>query len=500
MNHLHYQPIVLMLIGCLLQAIPTTAQPLFEYPFDWNALALAARNNALASMNATNQGAVLRVNPYISPVWKNDAFTGNFYREMSPSGTTLNVLIESTKGGFDTGLQVRPNGSSPAHARVDALSDGLTLSATINVDLDGEGRWWVGPKLSTRPCTSSGDCPGTWVSGWYENYIVENSSATPQETHDRLVSLGVYLGESYQDGSTYRHYFKQQSNWGQFWAVRQSYRSAGEVHIKSIFDFWRQHGQPNDYLFALRCNLETSGTWAGRVEITGFDVPTDRWTGGGAPNPESALTIRARGSCGNEQMELRVDDQPVRTWTVTDSFTEYRYSDYSGGAVSLHFTNDQPGSESCADPNLQIDYLEIDDKIFQAEAQAINTGAWNLAESSCGGVSSEWLHCNGYIAFALNNTEQSDQKGELARGGGSPNAGLQLYPNPSQGQAWVQLPTQVSSDRVDWQIVDASGRPVRWGSSPTHRWSLSTQGLVPGTYLVKVKQPGQQWTQRLLIE
>ena len=60
--------------------------------------------------------------------------------------------------------------------------------------------------------------------------------------------------------------------------------------------------------------------------------------------------------------------------------------------MSLAFTNDATGRD------VQVDYIIVNGVTRQAEAQTSNTGLY--ANGSCGGGGlSEWLHCNGAIAF-----------------------------------------------------------------------------------------------------
>jgi GH35 family endo-1,4-beta-xylanase len=108
--------------------------------------------------------------------------------------------------------------------------------------------------------------------------------------------------------------------------------------------------------------------------------------GGGGTN----YVVRARGTQGGEQIELRVNDQVKTTWTLNTSMTEYVYA-ANAGTVRVQFINDSGARD------VVVDYLKVNGNTLQAEDQAVNTGVW---AGSCGGGSySEWLNCNGYIEF-----------------------------------------------------------------------------------------------------
>lgn len=106
---------------------------------------------------------------------------------------------------------------------------------------------------------------------------------------------------------------------------------------------------------------------------------------------DNTIVVRARGTNGSESIQLRVNNATINTWTLSTSYQNYTATTTSSGAVTVQFTNDASGRD------VQIDYITVNGSIRQAEVQTTNTGVWN--GSACGGISSEWLHCNGYIAF-----------------------------------------------------------------------------------------------------
>jgi GH35 family endo-1,4-beta-xylanase len=106
----------------------------------------------------------------------------------------------------------------------------------------------------------------------------------------------------------------------------------------------------------------------------------------------STIVVRARGTAGSESISLRVDSVNVATWTLTTSYQNYTASTNLSGNISVAFTNDADGRD------VQVDYITVNGETRQSENQSSNTGLW--ANGSCGGGSnSEWMHCNGAIAY-----------------------------------------------------------------------------------------------------
>ena len=114
--------------------------------------------------------------------------------------------------------------------------------------------------------------------------------------------------------------------------------------------------------------------------------------GYGALSAGNSIVVRARGTAGSESISLRVNNTNVATWTLTTALQNYTASTTLTGGITVAFTNDATGRD------VQVDYITVNGTTRQAEAQSSNTGLY--ANGSCGGGSlSEWMHCNGAIAF-----------------------------------------------------------------------------------------------------
>lgn len=142
-----------------------------------------------------------------------------------------------------------------------------------------------------------------------------------------------------------------------------------------------------------------SPSWASNGGATSFtlssyfNVVYAKLSGDGTmPPPSGSIVIRARGTNGSEQIQLRINGNTVATWTVSTSMNNYTYNNYSSGTIQLYFTND------ASNRDVQVDYAQIGGTTVQAESRSINTAFY--ANGRCGGGgNSEWMNCNGYIQF-----------------------------------------------------------------------------------------------------
>jgi hypothetical protein len=152
------------------------------------------------------------------------------------------------------------------------------------------------------------------------------------------------------------------------------------------------------------------------------------------------ITVRARGTQGGENLEIRVNGNAVASFSMSTSYANYSAS--GSGTVQVAFTNDD-GQEDGMD--IQVDYVQIDGTTYQAEDQATNTGVWE--NDSCGGSYSEWLHCDGYIEFSGGGGTTTSSWSSTTSSGGS---------TTSSGGWW-------------WSTTTSSG-----GSTTTSSWSSTT--------------------------
>ncbi len=77
--------------------------------------------------------------------------------------------------------------------------------------------------------------------------------------------------------------------------------------------------------------------------------------------------------------------------------------------------------------------------------------------------------------------------------------GLSVFPNPSNGVAFVRLEKAAFYGQARWVLADGLGRIVRSGTSATPRWELPLEGLSPGGYVLHVESGHQGLDQRVMV-
>ncbi|MGB3777435.1 MAG: DUF4874 domain-containing protein [Tunicatimonas sp.] len=227
-------------------------------------------------------------------------------------------------------------------------------------------------------------------------------------------------------------------------------------------------------------------------------VPQARLYPGSAPAPiTTTYTARARGVQGTEEMLLQIGGQTVKTWTVSTTMQDYSYTGSESGNVRIAYT-DALGSGH----DLQVDKLTVDGVVYQAEAQAVNTAVWQ--NGGCGGSYSEWLHCNGYIQFAVNptNARQAVTGVKTATAADREvSSAVIIYPNPSTKGAFTV--SGVSEANLI-QMFDIQGRAVPIIQHFVNELQVQVQSKVDlpqGLYVIRVRQPnGRQWQGKVMIE
>ncbi len=200
--------------------------------------------------------------------------------------------------------------------------------------------------------------------------------------------------------------------------------------------------------------------------------------GGGS----SSVTVRARMLSGSsDQLQLRINDATVKTWTVSgSSFANYTVSLAVDGNVKTYFpdngtdmeidyiivdgTTYQAESQTVIPDNgtdMEIDYIIVDGTTYQAESQTVNTATWQ--NGSCGGSYSSKLYCSGYIDFGTISAATTVIPTSVSIAGCS---GSSLAIG-----ATANLDETVSPS-------NATNKNVTWSSSNTSVATVSNTGLV----------------------
>lgn len=250
--------------------------------------------------------------------------------------------------------------------------------------------------------------------GWTRNplieyYIIESyGSYNPSSC-----SGGTDYGSFQSDGATYNVRRCQRVNqpsiegdrttFYQYFSVRTPKKGfgniSGTITVGNHFNFWASRGLnlgSHDYMV-----LATEGYQSrGSSDIT---VSQGSNNGGGnngdgsSSSPSNGggktIVVRARGTTGEENITLKVNNTTVASWRLSTGMSNYTATtNLSGGSV-VEFTNDGGNRD------VQVDYLSVNGSVRQAEDQTYNTGVYQ--NGSCGGGNgrSEWMHCNGAIGF-----------------------------------------------------------------------------------------------------
>ena len=154
-------------------------------------------------------------------------------------------------------------------------------------------------------------------------------------------------------------------------------------------------------------------------------------TCGNSPSPDNpgeqgTITVRAKGSCGSETFELRIDDEVVLSETVGTSYDDYTYTGYASGDISVHFTND--GNEGC-DRNLSVDYVDVCGRRIQSESSEVVQ-------------STNWTNGDRQILFTDGNNNYGNPGCQTTASGGS----IVIRAKSAQGTERMRL-------EVDGQVV-----------------------------------------------
>jgi hypothetical protein len=207
---------------------------------------------------------------YISPAWVSEEFVGTHSRDLRANVLSFTVDNRAeSQGGWDGGIALPEDVYGDVAVR--DVGAGAVVCSSYVIEMErpdgATSKWWAGPKVSVNwAAMESDDNPGDW----YENYIIETGSESPEEWESGMRSWAEVelVAEAMHDGSLYKHYKVRFHDWWQFWAIRQDQRSSGRVAIKPILDVWREHGLPAEFeVDGVKANVETYGPMTTRGKM-----------------------------------------------------------------------------------------------------------------------------------------------------------------------------------------------------------------------------------------
>jgi peptidoglycan/xylan/chitin deacetylase (PgdA/CDA1 family) len=241
---------------------------------------------------------------------------------------------------------------------------------------------------------------GSTVASWTLSTSYQDYSASSNNTGNIEVCFDndgsnkdVQVDYITVNGST-RQAENQSSNTG-VWQNSQCGGSNSEyLHCNGCINFGNNSNGSSTTTSGGSSTTTSGGWWwsstttSGGSSTTTTSGGTTTTTSGGGSN---SIVVRARGTNGDEHINLKVSGSTIANWTLSTSYSNYSASTNNTGSIEVAFDNDGTNKD------VQVDYITVNGSTRQAENQSTNTGVWQ--NSQCGGSNSEWLHCNGYIGF-----------------------------------------------------------------------------------------------------
>lgn len=334
------------------------------------------------------------------------------------------------------------------------------------------------------------------VYGWFtspmvEYYIVDSwGSWRPPG--------GTAVGTVVSDGGTYDLYRTQRVNqpsiqgpatFYQYWSVRTAKRTSGTVTVANHFNAWQSRGWTIGNMYEVSLTVEGYQS-SGTATITSMSMGTSSATTPPPSTGSTAITVRARGTNGSETIRLLVGTTQVGAWTLGTAMQNYSVTTNATGGINVEYTNDATNRD------VQVDYITVNGTTRQAEAQTTNTGVYQ--NGGCGGSSSEWLNCNGYIGFGPTPTAARLSQSSAAGAPESVAAAGTAFPNPSQtGRFLVPLP----AGPAQVTIRDGKGRLVQQlhATGPA-TLPVQLETSQPGVYYLQVTGATKSKVTRLAVE
>src|SRR5690606_19489492 len=127
------------------------------------------------------------------------------------------------------------------------------------------------------------------------------------------------------------------------WSVRTSKRSTGSNHnitFANHVNAWASRGWnlgTHSYQVMATEGYQSSGS----SNLTVWDAGSSGGGGGGGGGGGSyAITVRARGTSGSENIRLLVGGTQIGSWTLSTNYQSYNASTSNGsGGIMVEFTN-----------------------------------------------------------------------------------------------------------------------------------------------------------------
>ena len=117
---------------------------------------------------------------------------------------------------------------------------------------------------------------------------------------------------------------------------------------------------------SISCGGSSSSTTTTNASTTTTSGGSTTTSGSGG----TSIRVRARGTTGSEQIQVRVGGNTITTWTLGTGYGNWDTSTNYSGSLNVCLTNDS------GDRDVQIDYVVVGGSTRQSENQSYNTGVW----------------------------------------------------------------------------------------------------------------------------
>jgi hypothetical protein len=217
----------------------------------------------------------------------------------------------------------------------------------------------------------------------------------------------------------------------------------------------------------------------------------------GPVSTSHTIAIRARGTAGNEHMNLLINGKAVNGgWTLPTTFQTYTATVNGDGDINVQYDNDYGNNR-----DVVVDYIKVDNQSpRQSENMQYNTAFY--ANGRCGGGSySEWMNCNGVIGYGKISDNFGARTGTQDLATTIPekvaeDANIVVYPNPSTGDASIKLGNSISNATV--KLYDVFGGVI-YSRENINENIIHVSGLKTGIYIVSVHHQGGRHNSRLIV-
>ncbi len=185
------------------------------------------------------------------------------------------------------------------------------------------------------------------------------------------------------------------------------------------------------------------------------------------------VTVKALGALGSEEIALAIGGEELVTWTLTTEFKDYTYvlkDGLSHDFIDILFTSIGDAAE-----DVRIDYIRVDDALYQADdTSVLSKGSWDPGSACAEGYKqSEWIHCQGgWMRFNVsqshwqcgNTVEEKGEEcddGNVVDGDGCSAICLKEEGRPDIPQDFQVISTTESTITLEWMRDAVTGYNIK---------------------------------------